>query len=85
MATRGIRFDFYLVELFGAGDGLAGDFFFEFFNGRDVLVDDRLIQAKLPSVSEGGGIPNSSSGSLSAHHSRCANIRGVGSSISRLV
>ena len=37
---------FYLVRPFGQGDALAGDFFFEFFNGRDVLIDDRLIDER---------------------------------------
>jgi hypothetical protein len=43
---------FYLLWLFGEGDTLSGDFGFEFFDGRDVLVDDRLVD-KRPKVSAG--------------------------------
>ena len=35
-----------MVRLFGKGDALAGDFFFEFFDSRDVLIDDRLIDER---------------------------------------
>jgi hypothetical protein len=37
---------FYLLWLFGEGDTLSGDFGFEFFDGRDVLVDDRLVDKR---------------------------------------
>jgi hypothetical protein len=34
------------VGLLGEGDALVGDFLFEFLDGRDVPVDDRLAGAR---------------------------------------
>ena len=37
---------FYLLWLLGKGDAPLGDFCFEFLNGCDVLVDDRLVDER---------------------------------------
>jgi hypothetical protein len=43
-----------LLVLLGEGDALVGDFLFELCDGRDVLVDDRLMNER-PKVSVGCG------------------------------
>ena len=34
------------VGLLGEGDAFVGDFLFEFLDGRDVPVDDRLVEQR---------------------------------------